>query len=579
MFKFRDEIGLNTVMEKGPWMVRNKPLFVQKWSSEIIMQKVEPRKMPVWVKINNVPLEAWSVKGISALASGLGILMDTITAKMCHKGIGSLGFARVLVEMDAAKDLKTKIEIQYTDKSNNIKGKVFEWGAIDSTMDQPDENPRDNVRECTMPQQERNPKFVEQGQRKLFQNQRQNNGPWRMGKPENIKQEYRKRQRNGENNEKSKQNNKFNNNKWKVGNNSVNNIRTSANKFSILESLPEDNEAELKMLKEKIIVDKFLVAKIQPTVNESITWSKDMIEYFKVKWAEIKENKGNDTNDGSDMEDVIEINKGSTSILRENEISVKFDFKCLYTFVYAANDGIDRINLWEELIHENSFVDGKPWCLAEDLNVTLQPNEHSCRSSVMTSDMLEFQECLNNIEVEDICSSGLHYTWTKNLQKTKAGNMIRILKKLDRVMSNGEFMKTFPYAHAKNSSLLLVKNKGKIFMDVLCIKLLKSLKSPLSKLAWCKGNLHKRVESLRAQFQKVQTDIDNDPFSHVLRDSKANLPVKEVEDCATLFQRRLSPDVSLKMVNVIFEKEIKHAMFDINDSKALEPDGFTAAFF
>ncbi|GJS70063.1 RNA-directed DNA polymerase, eukaryota, reverse transcriptase zinc-binding domain protein [Tanacetum coccineum] len=59
MFKFNDETGMNVVIEKGPWMVRNKPLFVQKWSSEFGMQKVEPRKMPVWVKINNVPLAAW----------------------------------------------------------------------------------------------------------------------------------------------------------------------------------------------------------------------------------------------------------------------------------------------------------------------------------------------------------------------------------------------------------------------------------------------------------------------------------------------------------------------------------------
>ncbi|GKB33065.1 RNA-directed DNA polymerase, eukaryota, reverse transcriptase zinc-binding domain protein [Tanacetum coccineum] len=171
----------------------------------------------------------------------------------------------------------------------------------------------------------------------------------------------------------------------------------------------------------------------------------------------------------------------------------------------------------------------------------------------MTFNMLEFQECLNNIEVEDICSSGLHYTWTKNLQKTKAGNMIGILKKLDRVMSNGEFMKTFPYAHAKFLSYLISDHTP----SILCIP----------------TNVKKKAKPFRfvnfltdkQEFIPI-TDIDNDPFSPVLRDRKANL-------------RRLSPDVSLKMVNVISEKEIKHAMFDINDSKAPEPDGFTTAFF
>ncbi|GKE28853.1 RNA-directed DNA polymerase, eukaryota, reverse transcriptase zinc-binding domain protein, partial [Tanacetum coccineum] len=82
MFKFKDDKGMNTILEKGPWMVKGKPLFVQKWSPEIGMTKVEPKKLPVWVKIIHVPLEAWSVKGISVLASGLGtpIVMDSMTA-------------------------------------------------------------------------------------------------------------------------------------------------------------------------------------------------------------------------------------------------------------------------------------------------------------------------------------------------------------------------------------------------------------------------------------------------------------------------------------------------------------------
>ncbi|GKA45646.1 RNA-directed DNA polymerase, eukaryota, reverse transcriptase zinc-binding domain protein [Tanacetum coccineum] len=74
----------------------------------------------------------------------------------------------------------------------------------------------------------------------------------------------------------------------------------------------------------------------------------------------------------------------------------------------------------------------KPWCIVGDMNVTLHPNKHSYGSSTMTADMMEFQDCLNEIEVEDICKSSLHFTWTKNLHKTKAGIMSGILKKLDR---------------------------------------------------------------------------------------------------------------------------------------------------
>ncbi|GKC51308.1 hypothetical protein Tco_1074053 [Tanacetum coccineum] len=55
--------------------------------------------------------------------------------------------------------------------------------------------------------------------------------------------------------------------------------------------------------------------------------------------------------------------------------------------------------------------------------------------------------------------------------------------------------------------------------------------------------------------------------------------VKDIESCETLFHRRISTDVAQRMVKGISDKEIKNVMFDINDSKAPGPDGFTAAFF
>ncbi|GJZ10328.1 ATPase, F1/V1/A1 complex, alpha/beta subunit [Tanacetum coccineum] len=72
------------------------------------------------VKLRNVPIEAWSVKGISAIASSIGkpVIMDEVTTKMCVTGVGRLGFARVLVEIDVEKGIKDKVEIMY--KSKNI---------------------------------------------------------------------------------------------------------------------------------------------------------------------------------------------------------------------------------------------------------------------------------------------------------------------------------------------------------------------------------------------------------------------------------------------------------------------------
>ncbi|GJT78502.1 RNA-directed DNA polymerase, eukaryota, reverse transcriptase zinc-binding domain protein [Tanacetum coccineum] len=47
--------------------------------------------------------------------------MDTMTANMCHNVMGRLDFARVLVEMDADKEFKQTIEVQYRDNNNKEK--------------------------------------------------------------------------------------------------------------------------------------------------------------------------------------------------------------------------------------------------------------------------------------------------------------------------------------------------------------------------------------------------------------------------------------------------------------------------
>ncbi|GKB20764.1 RNA-directed DNA polymerase, eukaryota, reverse transcriptase zinc-binding domain protein, partial [Tanacetum coccineum] len=113
--KFHDEHGMEEVVNNGPWLVYNKPMFVQKWRVGMVLDKAEPRKLPIWVKIINVPMEAWSVKRISALASSLGkpIIMDEMTARMCEKGEGRLSFARVLIEIEAGKPMKEEIKVIY----------------------------------------------------------------------------------------------------------------------------------------------------------------------------------------------------------------------------------------------------------------------------------------------------------------------------------------------------------------------------------------------------------------------------------------------------------------------------------
>ena len=66
-------------------------------------------KFPLWIQMNNVPLELFMQKGISHIASVLGkpLYMDRIIAKQQR-----LAYAKVFVEVEATMDILSNIEIE-----------------------------------------------------------------------------------------------------------------------------------------------------------------------------------------------------------------------------------------------------------------------------------------------------------------------------------------------------------------------------------------------------------------------------------------------------------------------------------
>lgn len=157
------------------------------------------------------------------------------------------------------------------------------------------------------------------------------------------------------------------------------------------------------------------------------------------------------------------INKTRQSMLLSVEtVCQKSRFFC--TIVYASNSGIERRKLWKELGAYKQIKNGTAWVIMGDFNVTLEVNEHSNGSSMHSSDMLDFKKCVEEVEVEDLLSSGFQYTWTKSLRNPEC----KTLKKLDRVMVNEAFLDTFrtahsmfqPYIISDHSPAILIIPKG-----------------------------------------------------------------------------------------------------------------------
>ncbi|GKB85818.1 RNA-directed DNA polymerase, eukaryota, reverse transcriptase zinc-binding domain protein [Tanacetum coccineum] len=298
---------LDTIVEQSPWIVNGKPLMVQKWNPDVCIKKAEPGKIPIWIKLSNIPLEAWSVKGIIALSSKLGkpLVMDNMTASMCHNGTGRAAYARVMIEIDAKKGYKDSIEIHYKDKHDCLIRTKFvkveySWkpascstcgvfGHSNSSC----QNIRVNIdkqdEKKKYQKKQDDEGFIEVKGRKNVSN---GNGAQRM-KEQNNKKEYKMV------NEKDKGNIQYmykpkedamkNQQKPKKG------MQDNNDKFKTPSRVNKDEEEGMERndgtKDRRIEVDKFISEQRQPTSNETKDWTYDMNEYFKYRWEDIQRKK------------------------------------------------------------------------------------------------------------------------------------------------------------------------------------------------------------------------------------------------------------------------------------------------
>ncbi|GJZ38522.1 putative reverse transcriptase domain, reverse transcriptase zinc-binding domain protein [Tanacetum coccineum] len=213
-----------------------------------------------------------------------------------------------------------------------------------------------------------------------------------------------------------------------------------------------------------------------------------------------------------------------------------------------------------------------------DFNVALNMEDTYAGSSFLNSAMREFKECVSDIEVMDVTSSG---HWNTNIE---GHNMFKVMSKL------------------------------------------KLMKKPIRKLLRDQGNLHDRVNLLRIELDTVQKALDSNPDDLVLREEecvylqafneakldeerflkqKAKVEWLDVGDSNStyfhktlksqtqsgadvecnelnmdgLFSKTVHMSIAANMVHNVMNEEIKYVMFDIEDEKAPGPDGFTSIFF
>ncbi|GKB10355.1 RNA-directed DNA polymerase, eukaryota, reverse transcriptase zinc-binding domain protein [Tanacetum coccineum] len=558
-----------------------------------------------------MPMEAWTNEGINAIASCIGKpkIMDSMTSYVCKNRLGRTEFVRVLVEIEAVKGFKNEVEIQYRDKDQGIKGtkkvKVeYDWKAplcshckvFGHNFDQctkrvktAEELAQKEVEEkkrreelefqVVLNRSKRNVRNAEVSKQGIPQNrymgrrvenqnkicqQKHNGSKIVLDKEKGQNQSNKERSFDEEFHRLTKQNNHNSKNKE---------IRESSNKFSVLNRINDDDIQDLNMLKDKMLVDKYLNIKIHPSTKEMKNWSMEMREYFKRAW-DIKNVTVNVIN-GRIFGQwewvsnarfcmggcrivvgwnpvvvrimVIHESKQQMLCLIEN---IKDHSKVFCSFIYASNSSSERRELWKELDMDKNSISDNPWIQMGDFNVFLYLNEHTAGRSTIDGDMQEFMKCVNSIRIEDVCSSGLHFTWFKS----PSSPTTIVMKKLDGIMANEKFIGTYsqafaifhPFLVSDHSPAVLVipnamskKKRSFKFANFVAekenflpkveqswnekvngcsmfkvVKMLKMLKVKLKNLAWKNGNIFDNVVILREKLKDAQNTVNDQPYDN-----------------------------------------------------------------
>ncbi|GJV06484.1 zinc knuckle CX2CX4HX4C containing protein [Tanacetum coccineum] len=64
----KSQAGLEAVLEGGPWLIRKSPIILKKWSMDTRLLKEELTRIPIWVKLHDVPIHVFEEDGRSSFA-------------------------------------------------------------------------------------------------------------------------------------------------------------------------------------------------------------------------------------------------------------------------------------------------------------------------------------------------------------------------------------------------------------------------------------------------------------------------------------------------------------------------------
>ena len=112
--KFQSSEVRDLVIQEGPWFWGSSGLFITPRFPEFDANSFIVSKIPVWVRLHNLPIHFWDQKILASIGNAIGRYIKMDTQRIDER---IFTFARICVEVDLSKGLPGSIKLNHKDCS------------------------------------------------------------------------------------------------------------------------------------------------------------------------------------------------------------------------------------------------------------------------------------------------------------------------------------------------------------------------------------------------------------------------------------------------------------------------------
>ncbi|XP_074342078.1 uncharacterized protein LOC141679483 [Apium graveolens] len=205
----------------------------------------------------------------------------------------------------------------------------------------------------------------------------------------------------------------------------------------------------------------------------------------------------------------ISLYSQSSQFITCNARLIEKNLNIIVTFVYAFNDAIDRVPLWDYILSTSNSP--TPWAFLGDFNCITSLNEVLGGREHWTPAMQSFKDCLFNSGLEPMRTIGDIFTWFNKRSHDP------VYKRLDRMVVNSAWFNIYTEGN------VFVKHRGIMDHNPLLFEepiQLQNFVQDSSTLSYCFVNLiriHSNVQTARVNLEHLQaslsSSVDSDKFN------------------------------------------------------------------